>query len=76
MLKDISIADKCHWTMLNFLIFTTTILEKVQVELSLIICEARIRDTIRIRYCTDTPIRKNFKNQDTIRLGYVNKKII
>jgi len=40
----------------------------------LIRCEARVRDTIRIRYYTDTPIRKNFKNQDTIRLRYVNKK--
>jgi len=27
-----------------------------------------IRDTIRIRYCTDTSIRKIFKNQDMIRL--------
>ena len=28
--------------------------------------EARIQDTIRIRYGTDTPIKKNFKNQDTL----------
>jgi len=30
-----------------------------------------IRDTIRIRYCTDTSIRKIFKNQDMIRLWYI-----
>ena len=42
--------------------------------LSTIYCEAHIRDIIRIRYCIDTPIQKNFKNQDTIRLEYVNKQ--
>jgi len=35
--------------------------------------EAQIQNTIRIRYRTDTSIRKNFKNQNTIRPGYVNK---
>ncbi|AES93875.1 AP2 domain class transcription factor [Medicago truncatula] len=44
--------------------------------------EARIQDTIRIRYCTDTPIRENFKNQDTIwyrcriRRGYDTSTIL
>ena len=35
---------------------------------SLVYCEARIQ------YTDTIPIRKNFKNQDTIRSGYVNKQ--
>jgi len=33
-----------------------------------------VKPGYEIRYCTDTSIRKFFKNQDTIRLRYVNKK--
>jgi len=42
--------------------------EKVIVEKEL---WSPIRDMIRIWYCADTLIRKNFKNQDTIWLRYV-----
>ncbi|AES77693.1 anthocyanin acyltransferase, putative [Medicago truncatula] len=47
-------------------LFFNTLLPKLKQSLSLTL--TWIRDTIWIRYCTDTLIWENFKNQDTIRL--------
>ena len=41
----------------------------------MVINEARIPDTIHIRYGTDSSIRNFFKIQDTIWPGYFNKKL-